>query len=215
VLTTLPAGATVLNEVTRNDQPTPEQDPASVPACEWRTARQRHVGGGFGKACGVDDFSFQKISVALTGDRLDDEADEAIAVDGVFEPRAGVDHRWLVEVRLQLARVEERTPVEKLSGVMPISHKTRAVGAKLRDRSACNAGMQITDELPRRIVELKLALLAELQDAGGGEAFRGARRCGPEFADQYGRAKGFLDRILKGEKPRPDSSRSDRYSCNR
>jgi hypothetical protein len=38
---------------------------------------------------------------------------------------------------------------------------------------------------------------------------------GPEFTDQYGRAKGFIDRILKGEKPRPDSSRSDRYSCNR
>lgn len=91
---------------------------------------------------------------------------------GVFESRAGVDHWRLFEVRFQLARVEEWTPVEKLSGIMAISHKTCAVGEKLRNCGACNAGMQIADELPCGVIELQLALLAQLQDGGGGEAFR-------------------------------------------
>ena len=69
------------------------------------------------------------------------------------------------------ARVEIRPPVDELAGVVAVADDAGGVREKLRDGRARDRRMQAVDIIAGRIVELELALLAQLHDAGGGEAF--------------------------------------------
>src|SRR5215213_2019010 len=70
----------------------------------------------------------------------------------------------------KLARAVIRPPVMKLPGVTTVTDKARRVREQLRDGHARDRRMQAADELPGSIVELELAMLAQLHNAGGGEA---------------------------------------------
>ena len=59
-----------------------------------------------------------------------------------------------------------------MAGIVAVADKAGAVREKLRDRGFRDRGVQALDKLPDGIVELELALFAQLQDAGRGEALR-------------------------------------------
>src|SRR3954471_21049911 len=72
----------------------------------------------------------------------------------------------------QFARIVIGAPVEELPGVTAIAYQTSRVREQLRDRHARDRRMETIDVVAGRIVELELPLLAQLHDAGGGEALR-------------------------------------------
>ena len=157
-------------EIARDDQAPAEQNSPGMAACAWGATCERHVGSRFRQARGIDDLALDPSPIGLAGDRFDDQSEQAVPVIGVFEPRIGLDDRRCLEVGPQLERIVKRSTIDKLAGVLSVADEATAVGEKLGDRDACHAGMQIADEVARRIVEFELALLAQLQDTGRGEA---------------------------------------------
>ena len=71
-----------------------------------------------------------------------------------------LDRRRRLEVGRELACAGKRAAIDKLAGVVAIANEASAVREKLRDRRARDARVKLTDELPDRVVELELALLA-------------------------------------------------------
>ena len=68
------------------------------------------------------------LTIGLTGDRLDDQTQQAEAVVGVFHAAVRRDHRRLGQGGAQLGLAGEGAAVEPLTGVGAVTHQTGAVG---------------------------------------------------------------------------------------
>src|ERR1700752_2890391 len=139
-------------------------------ARERRAALERHIGCGLGQAGGIDDLALDPLAIRFAGDRLDDEADKAIAMIGILEPRVRRDDRRRLEVRGELLCGWKRTAIGEEAGVAPVADKPGAVRQQLRDGGARSGWVEAADILPGRVIELELTLLAQLQDAACREA---------------------------------------------
>src|SRR3954469_21954070 len=71
--------------VTRDDDPAAEQDASAVTAREGCPAPQWYVGRCFGETRRIDDFALDPSAIGLTRDRLDDHAEQAVPVIGIFK----------------------------------------------------------------------------------------------------------------------------------
>src|SRR6266568_2022097 len=158
--------------VARDDDAAAKHDASAVAAGERHAAMQRRVGLGFAQARGIDHLAPDPCEIGFARDRLDDQAGEPVAVIGIFETRIGLDDRRLLQAGRKLACVVEWPPIKKLTGVVAVADQSCAVREKLRDGRRCDRRMEIGDELSRGVIELELALLAELQTAGSDEALR-------------------------------------------
>src|SRR6516164_1635477 len=69
-----------------NDEPLAEREVAGVAARERNPTRHRRVGQRLGQSGGIDDLALDPGAVALAGERLDQQAQQAIAVVRVLKP---------------------------------------------------------------------------------------------------------------------------------
>ena len=143
-----------------------------VAARERRALGKRRVRLGLAQACGLDDLALDPDGVGLLRHGFDHEAEQAKAVIGIFEARAGLDRGRQLQLREQLLGVEIGAAVDELAGIGAVARQPGAVREHLRDRRLGDARMQAADILADRIVEPELALLAQLHDAGRGKALR-------------------------------------------
>ncbi|MGY3276418.1 hypothetical protein ACVJ5M_004015 [Bradyrhizobium sp. S3.7.6] len=159
---------------------------------------KRRIRLSLAQACGLDDLALDPGGVGLLRHGFDDEAEQAKAVVGVFEARPRLDRGRQLQFREQLPGVEIGTVVDELPGIGAIARQPRAVREHLRNRRLGDARMQAADMLADRVVEPQLALVAQLHDAGGGEALRmrgdtAAVARGEFFAGvEIGKTKGVL-----------------------
>ncbi len=147
-----------------------ERHSPRVAARERRALGKRRVRLGFAQARRLDDLALDPDGVGLFRDGLDHEAEQAKTVIGIFEAGAGLDRGRQLQLREQLLRVEIGAAVDELAGIGAVARQARAVRQHLCDRRLGNARMQAADMLADGIVEPELALLAQLHDAGCGEA---------------------------------------------
>src|SRR5262249_25465618 len=105
-------------------------------------------------------------------DRFDDQSNQTVPVIRVLEPRIGLDDRRALEIGPQFRRIMEGPAIAELPGVVPLPDEPSTVGEQLGDGHPIHRGMEVADVIACRVVELEPLLLAQLHDAGGGEALR-------------------------------------------
>ena len=75
---------------------------------------------------------------------------------------------WRSAISSSASRKGRRS--QELAGLLAVADDAGAVGEDLAERGAGNPRVQTVDVVSDRVVELELALLAQLHHAGGGEA---------------------------------------------
>jgi hypothetical protein len=135
-----------------------------------RLRQQRGIRRGLAQTDGFDNLALDEVRIRLARDRLDDEAEQPVAVIGIFEAGVGIDRRRQREFGAQLVRREIGPGVGELTGIMAVAHQPRTVRQQLRQSGRANIWMQVLHVGPDGIVELQLLALAQAHDAGGGES---------------------------------------------
>jgi len=93
-------------------------------------------------------------------------------VVGIFHAGVRRDHRRRGQGGAQLGFIGERPPVGPLAGIGTVAHQTGAVGQQLGQGYLGHRRMEAVHMAPYGIVEAELAGFAQLEDGGGGKAFR-------------------------------------------
>ena len=206
-------GEAVGRRVARQDDAAAERKLRGMALCQRRALRQRHVGAGLPETGGVHHLALDPGVVALPGHRLDDLAGEAVAVVRVLHAQIGVDRLRLGEFLQELLGAEEGPAMGPLAGVLAIADDAGGVREQLRNSRLRHCRVQALHVAAGRIVELQLALLAQLHDAGGGEALgmRGDAHQMPrrqlDLAIRIGVAPGLLQHHLALVRDRQHATR--------
>jgi hypothetical protein len=154
----------------RNDEAPANRQLRAVAAGHGRRLCQRHVGLGFEQLCRFDDLMPDPAAVGLACKGFDDQPCKAVAVIGIFEARAGVDHGCGGERRAQLRLVRKSALVQPLAAVGSVANDACAVGEQLGHRRLGDRRMQPPDMTADRLIEGDPSLLAQLHNARCREA---------------------------------------------
>lgn len=141
-------------------------------AFRHRPGPEGDVGLGLRQPGRRDDLAGDPVGIGLSRDRLDDEAEQAEAVIGIFQALRARENRRPREIGEQLVLAQIGLAIEELARVYAVPQETGAVGKQLGQRHRRNVWVQALDIGAGPVVEPQAPLLDEAQGTRSGEALR-------------------------------------------